>query len=160
MNESELKNGDSISLKDFKKLGLDKKISKNKSGYKRPSSLKNINPLALQDKIPTRSKYNAKKTLICDILFDSKFEAERYCILNVMQKGKLISELKLQVPYQIMVNDIKICAYIADFVYIQDGKTVVEDAKGVKTPEYRLKKKLMKAVFDIDILETFKIQKR
>jgi hypothetical protein len=157
MNESDLKNGDSISLKDFKRLGLDKNIVKGKGKSKRSSSVSN-NPLASQVKSPIHSKYNAKKTLIDGILFDSKFEAERYCILNVMNKAKIISDLKLQVPYEIIMNNIKICTYIADFVYIKNGNIVVEDAKGVKTPEYRLKKKMMKAVHNIIIFETFKTQ--
>ena len=53
-------------------------------------------------------------------------------------------------------NDQNICKYIADFKYnkVDDYgnlEEVVEDAKGVETPEFKLKKKLMKAVFNIDI---------
>ena len=55
-----------------------------------------------------------------------------------------------------MVNDQKICAYVADFKYNKENadgiwEHIIEDAKGVETPEFKLKKKLMKAVFDIDI---------
>ena len=56
-----------------------------------------------------------------------------------------------------MVNDQKICAYVADFKYNKEnaegicGWHIDEDAKGVETPEFKLKKKLMKAVFDINI---------
>lgn len=46
------------------------------------------------------------------------------------------------------------CEYVADFVYIENGKTVVEDAKGVKTPEYRIKRKLMLERYGIKIKET------
>ena len=50
----------------------------------------------------------------------------------------------------------KICAYIADFRYKREDKDgvwheIVEDAKGVETPEFKLKKKLMKACLDIEI---------
>ena len=56
-----------------------------------------------------------------------------------------------------MVNNEKICAYIADFRYQKKNKDgewyeVVEDAKGVETPEFKLKKKLMKACLGIEIL--------
>ncbi len=44
--------------------------------------------------------------------------------------------------------------YIADFVYYRDGKRVVEDCKGVKTAEYKLKKKLMAYVNHINIEES------
>jgi len=47
-----------------------------------------------------------------------------------------------------------ICTYRADFAYDENGARVVEDAKGVRTPAYRLKAKLMKAVFNIEIRET------
>ena len=54
-----------------------------------------------------------------------------------------------------MVNDQKICAYIADFRYEREDKDgvwhyIVEDAKGVETPEFKLKKKLMKACLGIE----------
>ena len=54
-----------------------------------------------------------------------------------------------------MVNDQKICAYVADFKYNKENadgiwEHIIEDAKGVETPEFKLKK-LMKAVFNIDI---------
>lgn len=46
------------------------------------------------------------------------------------------------------------CKYIADFVYRQDGKTIVEDCKGMRTPEYKIKRKLMLWRYNIKILET------
>ena len=45
------------------------------------------------------------------------------------------------------------CNYIADFVYEQDGKTIVEDTKGFRTPDYIIKKKLMLCVHKIKIKE-------
>ena len=110
----------------------------------------------------SRSKYRAKKTIVDGIKFDSKWESERYGQLKAMERTGFIRNLELQVPFEIVVNDVKICKYIADFRYkkesnhtITDGEyctEVVEDAKGFETPEFKLKKKLMKAVFDIDIL--------
>ena len=73
-----------------------------------------------------------------------------------MKMAGIIQDLERQVNYDIIVNDQKICRYIADFVYIlvhEDGseKKIVEDAKGIETTDFKLKKKLMKAVFDIEI---------
>ena len=46
------------------------------------------------------------------------------------------------------------CAYIADFVYKDaEGRLVVEDTKGVRTPDYIIKRKLMLAVHGIQIQE-------
>ena len=70
-----------------------------------------------------------------------------------MLAAGIISDLRLQVPYVITVNGLKICKYVADFVYIDKGYEVVEDVKGMKTPTYNLKKKLMKAVHGIEIQE-------
>lgn len=100
-----------------------------------------------------RAKYLNKKTVVDGIKFDSKREATRYSVLKIMQAAGIISDLRLQVPYVINVNGLKICKYVADFVYIDKGREVVEDVKGMKTPTYNLKKKLMKAVHGIEIQE-------
>lgn len=100
-----------------------------------------------------RAKYGNKKTIVDGIKFDSKREAQRYGALQLMLKAGLISNLRLQVPYQITVNGMKVCKYVADFVYEDKGVEIVEDVKGMKTPIYNLKKKLMKAVFGVVISE-------
>lgn len=100
-----------------------------------------------------RAKYRNKKTVVDGIKFDSQREATRYSVLKIMQAAGVISELRLQVPYVITVNGLKICKYVADFVYVDKGREVVEDVKGMKTPTYNLKKKLMKAVHGIEIQE-------
>ncbi len=102
----------------------------------------------------SRSKYGAKKTVVDGITFDSQAEATRYSVLKVIQAAGLIADLRLQVSYQITVNGKKVCRYVADFVYIENGKEVVEDVKGMKTPVYNLKKKLMEAVFGVVIFES------
>lgn len=101
-----------------------------------------------------KPKYRNVKTVIDGITFDSKKEAKRYTELALFQKAKVISGLQLQVRYDIIINDQLVCFYKADFVYIEKGETVVEDVKGMLTPMYRLKKKLMKACHNIDIKET------
>ena len=101
-----------------------------------------------------KNKYNNIKTIVDGITFDSEKEAMRYGELKLLEKARIVSNLRLQVKYDIVINNIKVCSYIADFVYIQDGKEIVEDVKGMKTTIYVLKKKLMFAVFGINIKET------
>lgn len=102
------------------------------------------------------SKFYSQKTGVDGRTFHSKKEADRYRDLRLLEAGGEISELKLQVPFVIVVNGIRITKYIADFTYIESGlaEVVVEDAKGFRTPEYKLKKRMMFAVFGIIIRET------
>ena len=93
------------------------------------------------------SKYNNVKQVVDGFKFDSKKESIRYLELREKQKHGIIKYLK--------INGVKVCKYIADFVYYKHGSgIIVEDVKGVKTAIYRLKKKLMKAVHKIEIKET------
>ena len=113
-------------------------------------------PYNTKFKFKKSSKFGAKKTVVDGITFDSKWESERYGQLKAMERGGIVTDLELQVKYDIVINDIKICKYIADFVYKEESpdgkiKEIVEDAKGFETPEFKLKKKLMKAVHGIDI---------
>jgi len=107
-----------------------------------------------------RSKFGNHKTVVDGITFDSKAEATRYSVLKVLQAAGVVTQLRLQVPYDLAVNGLKVCRYIADFVYTMDGKEVVEDVKGMRTPEYKLKRKLMLAVFGIEIQEIGGVKKR
>ena len=101
------------------------------------------------------NKYNAVKTTINGITFDSKRESIRYQELLLLQRAGQIRDLALQVPFAIVVNGKKICKYIADFQYVDvaTGKTVVEDSKGVRTQTYVLKRKLVEAIYAIKIVE-------
>lgn len=95
-------------------------------------------------------KYNAKKTVIDGITFDSKKEASRYQELKLMEKAGAIMNLELQPrfllqdKYIYQGKTVRKIEYIADFRYkdTKTGKTIVEDVKGVKTDIYKLKKKL------------------
>lgn len=105
-----------------------------------------------------RPKYNNKSVTRDGIKFDSKREARRYADLLLLERAGEISELKLQPSFDMVINGMKVCAYVADFQYIENGEKVVEDVKSVVTAKnstYRLKNKLMKAVHGIDVLETF-----
>ncbi len=101
-----------------------------------------------------RNKYGAVRTTIDGITFHSKKEAARYEVLRDMLRDGKITDLRLQVSHQITVNGFKVCRYISDFEYTEDGKPIVEDVKGRITDVYRLKKKLMAACLGIEIRET------
>lgn len=106
------------------------------------------------------SKYGAKKTVIDGITFDSKAEASRYSVLRLLANGHTITDLRTQVRFDLAPSVViqgrkrPPMRYIADFTYMDGGKLVVEDVKGMLTPVYKLKRHLMKAVHSIDILET------
>lgn len=96
-----------------------------------------------------RNKYGAIKTQVDGIWFDSKGEARRYRELEILQKVGEISDLKLQVTFKIKVLGKHICKYRADFTY-RDEVTetdVVEDFKGKETNLFKLKWKLMEALY-------------
>ncbi len=120
-----------------------------------------------------KNKYNARKVHAFGKKFDSQGEYKRAIYLMDCEKQGLIQNLEYQIPYKIIINDVKICSYIADFRYmlnigfVKDGMRlpkdafiddfynvwipVVEDFKGVVTPMFKLKAKLVKACYDIDI---------
>ena len=102
------------------------------------------------------TKYRAIRTTVDGITFDSKREANRYSELKMMEKAGIINSLKLQPEFKCQINGKKICTYKADFEYLmvdeegpqgQIGYYIVEDVKGFKTPVYKLKKKLVEALF-------------
>lgn len=101
-------------------------------------------------------KYHNSKTVIDGIRFDSKKEAKRYLELKILEKAGVIKELKRQVPYILIDKSCygRAIKYVADFVYLENGQLVVEDVKGVRTPVYKLKKRLMAEVYGIEIKET------
>lgn len=104
------------------------------------------------------SKYRNVKTVVDGITFDSKKEAQYYGIYKSLMKAKnpkdRVVGLELQVPFPLEVNGKKIGKYIADFrVTYGDGRIEVIDVKGVKTAVYRLKKKLVSALYGVDIVE-------
>ena len=104
----------------------------------------------------SRPKYGNKKTVVDGINFDSKWESQRYLYLKSLERAGRVRNLELQPRFPIQVNGHKICTYVADFRYEKENKDgeweyIIEDAKGVETPEFKLKKKLMKACLGIEI---------
>lgn len=107
-------------------------------------------------------KYKNRKVMIDGIKFDSKKEANRYQELKLMQRAGIIRDLQRQVKYVLIPSqkgdDGRVierpCTYIADFVYIdENGKTVVEDTKGYRTNDYKIKRKLMLYIHGVKINE-------
>jgi hypothetical protein len=92
------------------------------------------------------------------IVFQSKTEGDRYLVLLDREKRGEISQLQRQVPFVVIPKapGQRETKYLADFVYMQNGKRVVEDVKGVRTQVYLLKKKLMYTVHGIQIKEVKK----
>jgi hypothetical protein len=91
------------------------------------------------------SKYRNKKITIDGMTFDSKREAQRYAELRLMERGGLIHGLRCQVPFELIPKQKgeRAANYVADFVYTENSQQVVEDVKGVRTPVYKIKRKLM-----------------
>lgn len=106
-----------------------------------------------------KGKYNAAGLRIDGIFFHSKAEGERYEQLKELLASGAIDGLRLQPPFDCTVNNRKVCVYKADFQYdvIDDRgfviRTVIEDVKGMITDIYKIKKKLVEAVYDVKILE-------
>lgn len=66
-------------------------------------------------------------------------------MLKLMDRAGEITDLRLQVAYNLEVNGIKIGKYIADFVYLRDGVEIIEDAKGKQTDIFKRSAKHMAA---------------
>lgn len=104
--------------------------------------------------VKKETKYKSISVILDGIFFRSTKEGNRYIELRFKQKMGLISELKLQVPFELIVEGILIEKYIADFTYIENGIFIVEDTKGKKLSDYRRKKKWMKNIYGIEIKES------
>lgn len=121
-----------------------------------------------------RSKYHNRKVTVGGNTYDSKKEYRRFCELSLLQKAGAITDLKRQIKFVLIPAQYetyerygkngkrlkdgqrcveKECSYVADFVYNENGKKVVEDTKGVKTKDYIIKRKLMLWVHKIKIKE-------
>ena len=108
------------------------------------------------------SKYGNRKTVVDGVVYDSAKEARRGAELLLMERAGLISDLQAQVKYILIPAQRqrgkvveRAATYIADFVYKQNGETIVEDVKSpaTRTDVYRLKKKIMLYKYGIRIKE-------
>lgn len=115
-----------------------------------PTKYRNKRVYRTPDGLVVGDEHPGPKTKIAD----SRREYRRLLVLLAEQKAGSIQWLRTQVRFKLVVNGLLICRYVADFVYIRDGRQVVEDSKGARTDVYKLKKALLKAIYNIDILET------
>lgn len=121
------------------------------------------------------TKYKNTIITIGSKVFDSKKESKRWQELCLLQRVGQITDLQRQVKFVLIPTQYEKfprysdktgkrlkdgirtleqeCSYVADFVYMKDGKQVVEDTKGVKTKDYIIKRKLMLHVHGIRIKE-------
>ncbi len=101
------------------------------------------------------SKFGAVKTTVDGIEFDSKAEARRYSELKLLEHAGKIKNLERQPRYDLEVNGVKIGFYKADFRYWDQASSqqIVEDVKGMRTPVFAIKAKLMKALHRVEIVE-------
>lgn len=116
------------------------------------------------------SKYHAKK--VTDPVygtFDSAKEFKRFIELKNLEKIGAIKNLSRQIEFVLIEKQElkeprigkngrtqkteRAVKYIADFTYWRGDKYIVEDVKGMKTPEYLIKRKLMLSVYGIQIYE-------
>lgn len=108
------------------------------------------------------NKFNAQKTIVDGIKFDSKKEANYYSQLLLQKKAKNKAERVIRIEchprFDIVINGIKIGFYKADFrVTYAYSRIVIIDVKGLKKGSayqlFKLKKKLVEAIYNIEIIE-------
>jgi hypothetical protein len=111
------------------------------------------------------SKYGNKRVQIDGLWFDSMREGRRYQQLRLEERAGHIRDLQMQVPFNITSTNthngerVVVAKYLADFTYWRvqsdgDALFIVEDAKGVRTDVFNLKKKLIEHEHGIEILLT------
>ena len=103
---------------------------------------------------PKRNKFNAQKTELDGIVFDSGKEAQEYARLKLLEQAGAISNLTLQ-PEFVLEEPFtdnegrkhRGESYVADFMYQEDGQTIVVDTKGFFTAHYKSKAKRFRAKY-------------
>ncbi len=109
-----------------------------------------------------RSKYGNVKTEVNGVKYDSKKEANRAIELEEQERLGIITHLEkqkkyvLQPSFKFLGKTVREISYVADFVYEENGETIVEDVKSPITrsnPVYKIKKKMMMYVYKIKIRE-------
>lgn len=106
-----------------------------------------------------KRKYANQPTEVQGISFDSKAEARFFLVLQARLKAGEITNLRRQVSYELAPSVViggrkrPPLRYVADFVWSEQGRDVVADVKGAVPDAYRIKRHLMKAIHNIDIME-------
>lgn len=120
--------------------------------------------------IVSTNKYGATKMIIDGITFDSRKEARRYTELKLLERTGKITDLKMQVRFKLIPAQYAQSAevytrgpkkgqhkqgkcieqpvsYVADFVYVENGRKIIEDTKGMRTKDYIIKRKLVRWIY-------------
>lgn len=93
------------------------------------------------------NKFGAVAVVVDGIRFDSKIEARRWGDLQLLQRAGEISGLRRQVRFPLLVGEVVIGHYVADFVYTNwIGVDVIEDVKGHQTEIFKRSAKHMAAM--------------
>lgn len=100
-------------------------------------------------------KYRNQPVEIDGHRFASKAEARRYGELKLLERANQIAHLELQPRFPLHVREVLVCTYVADFAYMLQGRGIVEDVKSpaTRTPQYRIKVKLLRALTGIEVRE-------
>lgn len=141
------------SLEDVKRHNL--RVSMASKGKNMPKEIK-----LKMDK--PRNKYGNTKVEVNGVKYDSKKEAKKAEELEMQERLGIISNLErqkkfvLQPSFKFAGHTIREIAYVADFVYMENGTQVVLDVKSPITranPVYKIKKKMMMYVHGIEVKE-------
>lgn len=112
-----------------------------------------------------KNKFNARKTKVDGHTFDSAKEAKRYAELRILEKQGVISNIKLQPKYMLVVNNLPVliksarypngrqASYRADFTYVENGQIIVDDvkSKATDTEASRLRRALVEAIYGVEV---------
>lgn len=106
----------------------------------------------------TRSKYGNQVAEYQGEKYQSRKEARYAKLLDTLKRAvrpeERVVSWERQVPFEIVINGVKVCKYLADFkVLFADGRTEIIDVKGMRTDIYKLKKKLVQACHGVEIKE-------
>ena len=99
------------------------------------------------------NKFNARKTPYDGYVFDSGKECQRYKDLRLLEKALDISDLTVHPKFVLQEGfiwhgkKIRPITYTADFMYLEDDNTIVEDVKGIQTQLFRVKAKMFKKLY-------------
>lgn len=115
------------------------------------SKVAGINQHLVESATQKKQKYNNQIVEFDGYVFRSKKELGRYVSLRALQAAGEISDLKLQIPFQLNDGGKFSCQYVADFLYkdLRTGEIVVDDAKGKETNLFKRKAKLMFTLYGI-----------
>lgn len=107
------------------------------------------------------NKFHAITTIFDGIKFPSKAEANYYKQLLLLKKAKnetdRVLNIELQPEFKVVINEKKIGTYTADFRVKYANRTEIIDVKGLKKGSayalFRFKKKVVEALYNIEIIE-------